>query len=70
MKKYIIIEIEGGILNDVHNLPEDYEYYLLDADAWELEDYEYDPWECPFCGKIFPKIEFREALEHVKKCIQ
>jgi hypothetical protein len=31
-KKTIVIEIYGGCLNDVHNLPDDYNYTLVDYD--------------------------------------
>lgn len=53
--KTVIIEISGGCLSKVSNLPEGWDYYLVDHDDRDDEDEIVErkagePWVCPVCG--------------------
>lgn len=37
-KKTIVIEVEGGVVVDVRNLPDDYDYKIIDRDIEATEE--------------------------------
>ncbi len=51
--KTVIIEIHGGCLSNVSNLPEGWDYFLVDHDDQDeiVERKAGEPWVCPVCGQ-------------------